>query len=279
MYQRMEGAFLGHDQLDLYYQSWVPQKSEGTLIITHGLGEHSESYVDFIESLKDPKWLIHGWDLRGHGRSEGKRGVVGSFSDYIKDMECFVRSLRETKSIHGPLLLLGHSMGGLITLKYVMERGDETIQAICLNAPALGVSMEVPKIKEQASHILAKYLPWLTLSNGIDYHDLTHFEELVAAYEADPLRHDRISAQLYLGMVESMEWVFERANLIKLPILFQLAGEDRIVSTKRSEQFFDLIASQVKHKYLYERSYHQIFNDICKEEATADFERFIRNYV
>ena len=77
--QRFEGHFKGSESNELFYQTWTPEKVRGLFVITHGLAEHSECYHPLAKMLSDDGWLVYAWDLRGHGRSEGKRGYIKNF--------------------------------------------------------------------------------------------------------------------------------------------------------------------------------------------------------
>src|SRR3954463_7834072 len=108
--RRTEGHFRGTNQLELFYQTWWAQRPRGTLVVTHGLAEHSDCYDVFAGRLNSPDWNIFAHDLRGHGRSEGKRGLVRSFDEYALDLIAFLKFLEGEYQIHkGPVVLLGHS--------------------------------------------------------------------------------------------------------------------------------------------------------------------------
>src|SRR5690606_35552325 len=128
MAKRSEGFFKGYDDIELFYQTWASDNPAGTLVITHGIGEHSESYIRLADGLKHTPWEVYAWDLRGHGRSEGKRGVVKSFSEYYRDLHCFLELVKE-KNADRPTVLLGHSLGGLINIRGIQELENLTLKA------------------------------------------------------------------------------------------------------------------------------------------------------
>jgi len=113
-----EGRFKGIKNADLYFQHWDNPRARGTLIITHGHGEHSDSYLRVVNALKDDTWSIYAWDMRGHGKSEGARGFAASFDDYCDDYVEFLKKvLAEPEVKKGPVVLLAHSMGPLVKIK------------------------------------------------------------------------------------------------------------------------------------------------------------------
>ena len=115
--ERLEGSILSFDETELFYQVWKPDgEGRGQIIITHGMGEHSDSYHQLATDLVQDQWTVYAWDLRGHGRSEGKRGYVNQFTDLIKDFDAFLRNFKSQNQARKNNFLFGHSMGGLITL-------------------------------------------------------------------------------------------------------------------------------------------------------------------
>lgn len=276
MIERLEGTFFGHQDCELFYQLWRSDNSRGTIVVTHGIAEHSECYHRFAQTLAEDGWTIVGWDLRGHGRSEGKRGYVKSFSDYSHDLDHLIRFVKA--QIHKrelPLVLFGHSMGGLITIKTLVNHGPGGVAGVVLSSPALGLSLTVPRIKEKAAQILAEWLPKVTLYNEIKYEDLHRDPELIKEYRNDPLRHDKISPQVFLGMQAAFAEALQHADELHLPLLVQLAGKEKVVSTLASQKFFDLVGSKKKEIYVYDDCFHEIYNDLERDRVFADLKKFL----
>lgn len=277
MAERLEGTFWGYQDAELFYQVWKPASSVGTLVVTHGIAEHSDCYAKFAEQMSEAGWTVFTWDLRGHGRSEGKRGYVNRFQDFCDDLDNAIRFVKTKYLERGkPLVLFGHSMGGLITLKMLAHNAPQGVAALALSSPALGLSLPVPKMKDKAAHILAEWLPKVTLYNEIKFDDLIRDQNMVKEYKADPLRHDKISPRLYLGMVEAFDEAKRSAPELHLPVILQLAGHERVVSTPDSEKFFADIASKKKKLYVYSESFHEVFNDLDRQDAFRDLIAFLK---
>lgn len=278
--QRTEGHFLSR-QTELFYQSWMPTVSRATLVLTHGMGEHSESYVNSADALARLGWTVIAWDLRGHGRSAGKRGHVDHFTDFSSDLSQLLLHLEKNNQLMEPFALVGHSMGGLITLKYLIDEAndgasnDPEPKACVLSSPLLDVAMKVPVVKEYAAKVLNHVWPSLTLYNEIRAGDLTRDPEWLPTYDKDPLRHDKISPALYSGMVETMSDVALHGDQIKLPICILAAGQDKIVSLEATRRLFDVIGSPTKKMIVYEDSYHEIFNDLDRNKVFVDMNAFL----
>lgn len=280
MQKRSEGHFKGVLGAQLFYQNWESPDSVATLVMTHGMAEHSEAYEPLAEGMSKFKINLTVWDLRGHGKSDGKRGYVANFMDYVQDLGFFIKYLDTQKKLKLPYFLGGHSLGGLILLRYLLENGAGLAKGICLSSPLLGLSMPVPPIKDYASHLLNRFLPTLTLSNEIKFENLTHDQDILKSYYSDPFRHDKISSGVYLGMVENMQLLNSQGGAsIKAPLLMQVAGDDLIVSRKASEEFFPTIASPDKTLSIYENFYHEIFNETDRAKAFQDLASFIHSHL
>jgi alpha-beta hydrolase superfamily lysophospholipase len=279
---RHEGHFNGHNGLELFFQSWSAAngdpKPRGTLVITHGQGEHSDCYNHTAESLVKMGWNVYSWDLRGHGRSQGKRGYVGDFNDYCLDLGYLLRHLKATGKLDQPFALIGHSMGGLITLRHLLdeERHTPVPIAFSLSSPLLGVALKVPAVKDAAARVLNRLLPSVTLYNEIKYENLTRDPEFLQKYPSDNLRHDKISSGVYLGFMAAIEYVNHHADRLRIPVLVQVAGSDKIVSAQATKDFFPLIGAEDKKLIVYDDCYHEIFNDLEREKVLQDLVEFLR---
>ncbi len=264
----------------LFLQSWTNKSVEpiGCVLITHGIAEHSDCYQHVAKALSDHGWFVYGWDLQGHGRSQGKRGYIKNFTEYSRDLVSLVKKIKqdETKPTHN-FHLLGHSMGGLITLQSLLSEGAPRVQSAILSNPALKIAVEVPKVKEIASQWLNQLWPTMTLNNEVRYDRLSRDPEMVRSYSKDPLRHNKVSAPLFLGMMEAMEFVHQNIERLKHPVYFQISGQDQIVDPQTSLDLFKEIPGEKKLD-LYPDSFHEIYNDINKQEGIDDLIAYLGEY-
>lgn len=278
MYTRHEGFFEGYGGLTLFFQIWENPKARGTLVITHGQGEHSECYHRVVESLAGEEWSIWAWDMRGHGRSEGKRGYASRFEDYVLDYRIFLRQVMEDPRVKGgPIALLSHSMGGLVQLQTLIENPALPVTAQVCSAPLLGIAVDVPKWKETAATLANSIYPQITMWNEIRNADLTRDPLVIREFEQDVLRHDRISPGVFLGFRPAFEFVLPRAPQIEVPTLFQLPEEDPVVNTKVSREFFQRLGSPAKVIEVYgDGARHEMYNDIHRAKVLEDLRDFLR---
>lgn len=275
-YIQKEGFINGYQDLQLFYQCWEKKNAKGSIIFTHGLGEHSDSYHRLIENFKNDHWNFYGWDLRGHGKSEGKRGYVEGFNNFVYDLEIIVQHLKNNIQIQEPIILLGHSLGGLITTKYLLLNDVSSISGVVLSSPGFGFALDVPFIKDRAARILKVLLPKITLWNEITYDMLTRDEDVIKEFEKDHLRHDLISSGIYLGMIESIDFIFKKAKDLKLPLFLQISDKDPVVSTSAAKDFYSRISSKNKRIILYpDGAKHENYNDIHRLEVYADLKKFL----
>lgn len=275
-YKVSEGHFKGIKNADLYFQHWDNPRARGTLIITHGHGEHSDCYSRVVSALKDDAWSIYAWDMRGHGKSEGARGYASSFDDYCGDFVEFLKMvLAEPEVKKGPVVLLAHSMGGLVQTKTLLQHPEFKPDALIYSSPLFGVGVEVPAFKRIGAEWLAKLAPRVTLWNEITNEHVTRDPEIIRELEQDPYRHARICAPVYLGFLETFKYVHEHAGDLKFKTLFQISDKDPVISSAEAIRFFEHLGSPEKEIKIYKDARHEIYNDIIREQAFEDMRKFL----
>jgi len=275
-YKVSEGHFKGLGNADLFFQHWQNPRARGTIIITHGHGEHSDCYLRVVNALKDEAWSIYAWDMRGHGKSEGARGYAASFDDYCADYVEFLKMVLANPEVKkGPVVLLAHSMGGLVQIKTLLAHPEFKPDALVFSSPLLGIGVEVPQFKKIGAEWLAKLLPRLTLWNEITNEHVTRDPEIIRELEQDPYRHARVCAPVYMGFLESFKFVHERASQLKFKTLFQISDKDPVISSSEAIRFFEALGSPEKEIKIYKDAKHEIYNDIIREQAFEDLRKFL----
>ncbi len=281
-FNRLEGHFQGFQNTSLYYQEWLSKDPKGLLIITHGHGEHSECYLRLVNGLSTSGWSICCWDWRGHGRSDGKRGYAANFSDYCEDYNLFLNFILTQENVADlPVVVLGHSMGGLIQAKTLYDKGANLsgrIQAQIYSAPLMGLSVDVPLVKDLAALMAYHIYPKLTLWNELKKSQFTSDAKVLEEYDRDPLRHDQISPGVYLGVLKALEKVEIMAKNSHLPTLMQLGKNDTVVSNESAISFFNSLNSTIKNLIVYDNSLHEIYNDIEREKSYSDLIQFLKPF-
>lgn len=280
MYKRSEGFFKGYQDANLFFQAWDNPEARGTVIINHGHGEHSEAYHRLVKGFENDKWSFYGWDCRGHGRSEGRRGYVADFDDYCRDYKIFLDMVMSDEKVkRGPVILFGHSMGGLILAKTLIRNPEIPYTGAIFSAPLLGLSMPVPLYKSKAATIFNTILPQITMGNELANEMLTRDLDVIREFEQDALRHTRISPAAFIGFLESFDYVRPRAGEIKKPALFIVSDNDPVVSTPEVKSFYENLGSSKKELFIYPGAKHELVNDIIRNTVYADIKKFLDSFL
>ena len=248
------------------------------LLMVHGQGEHGGRYRHFPHFLKDQYDLFISVDLRGHGRSEGVRGHVKHFDEYVDDVLLAWQLLGKKIAIdgEGECDLLGHSMGGLVVLRTLLFQPNFEAKNVFISSPALGLKFKVPVVKDIAARVLSKIWGELQLNTDLDASKLSHDPQVVEAYLKDRLNHHKATPQFYLSFLAAMEELLKSDLRFRSEtrILFQIAAEDEIVNAAVNEQFFASLKHEQKKILIYPGLYHEIFNETTKEHVFQDLIRF-----
>lgn len=280
MYKRSESFFNGYDGAKLFMQKWVAEKNLGYILITHGQAEHSECYHRLISALAGQGWSFIGWDLRGHGKSEGLRGYAKDFDEYVLDFKIFTELCLGLPELQGkPVVLLGHSMGGLIQSCALVEKKFNSVTAQILSSPLFGVAVDVPEWKDKGAGFINALLPKITLGNEIRNDQLTRDIEVMREYELDTYRHNRISSGVYLGFKREFKRVIGRAGDITLPTLMHISDKDPVVSSESALKFFDAIASENKSLKLVEGGKHELYNDTVRTDVFKHVSEYLKQFL
>jgi acylglycerol lipase len=262
-----EGKFVGMGGVEIFWQGWIPDTVRAACIVCHGLGEHSGRYAHVAAALGEHDLAAFALDHRGHGRSGGKRGHVGSFAEYIGDLDAFRRRIDERFG-DLPRFLIGHSLGGLIAATYAESHGAG-LAGLILSSAALRVDVDAPAIKLALGRLFSKLLPTIAMSNGLDPHQVSRDPAVVAAYIADPLVHDRVSARWFTEFTAAIDAVQEHAGDIPIPVLVMQSGADRLVAPRGAQEFFDRLTVASKNLKYWDGFYHEMFNELPDDRAQA----------
>jgi acylglycerol lipase len=263
-----DGSLHSADGTKLFWRSWEVASPTATFAVVHGLGEHSGRYARFAEAMAARGYSTFAVDLRGHGQSEGPRGHVDSWNDWVKDVEQFVGMAAEHPSA-GEVIPLGHSFGGVVVLSAVI-RDVVTTRRFALSNPALQVKVKVPGWKLSIGRLTSSLVPKLTLSNEVDPAAVSRDPAVVQAYRDDPLVHSKISSRLFTEWNAASAEVMSRAAEIKTPFLLIVGDADPLIDPQGSFEL-DRRATGAPHQLRsYAGRYHEPFNDLDSDEIFDD---------
>jgi alpha-beta hydrolase superfamily lysophospholipase len=241
------------------------------VVICHGVNSHSGQYLWAGEQFADSGFAVYIIDLRGRGKSEGERYYIDDVSEYVADVACLV-SMAKAREPGLPVFLLGHSAGGVVSCIYTLENQAELTGLICesfafkVYAPdfALGIIKGVSYV--------APRVPILKLKNE----DFTRDPEALEALKNDPLTAGEVQpAKTVAALVRADERLEKEFPLITLPVFILHGTADKATVPSGSQFFYDTAGSQDKTLKLYEGHFHDLLNDICKEEVMADITAWI----
>lgn len=255
-------TFTATDGNNVMVQDWLLDpniKLRGVVIVVHGLGEHAGRYDHVARQLNAWGFAVRGYDQCGHGESNGPRGGLPTDTRLLDDLADIVDSTRARTPKGIPLILLGHSMGGLVVGRFV-SLGLRKVDGLVMSSPALDAGMNA--FQKFLVSVLPKIAPDLRVGNGVKPQFVSHDPAVVAAYKADPLVHDRISARLARFIAEAGPQTLALAPQWKVPTLLMYAGDDRLLNADGSRTFAKLAPKDVVTTQCFDALYHEIFNEL-----------------
>lgn len=254
----------------------APKTPHAVISLVHGFGEHCGRYRAMADYLAMQGMAVVGIDLRGHGHSDGKRGVCHDYADMHADLDALLIETRK-RFPDIPHILYGHSMGGGLVMHYVLRHAPDDLQAIISSAPLLRPADPVPKPLEWLVRLLRKFVPNFALDNGIDGAKISNLPHEQSQYENDPLNHGRLGVGLAVGIVEAGEEVLARASEWALPLLLLHSRDDQLTDFASSEVFAAQVPSCEFHAYAGVQ--HELHNDATRKEVYAVMRDYIQAQV
>ncbi|WP_105101360.1 alpha/beta hydrolase [Microbulbifer pacificus] len=245
----------------LHYRRWWVESALGVVVVSHGLGEHSGRYRRLAGELNARGYSVYALDHYGHGQSPGRRGDVGDFADYARDLCRFIRLVKHenpAQSLH----LLGHSMGGVIACASVVYPAEDcAVDSLVLSAPAFVGAREPAGIEARLLKLLARVCPGLPLSNRLQAEWICRDPEVVRGYRDDELVHGRVTPRWFAGYQRMRTRLLAKPDAVTVPCLLLLPEQDRLVDASASHRWFDGLSGSVHRLCRFPGAYHEIFNE------------------
>ena len=259
------------EQLDggYYYRTWpVDGDVKAVIVLVHGLGEHCQRYDALADYLGKHGYAVCSMDLPSHGNSSGTPGHVARFAQFSDAVLTLYSRAKASYPDH-PIFLLGHSMGGLISVNLLLDHQDKFNGAL-LSGAAIQSPQEPPAWQVSIIKAIAAILPKTPIL-ALDATGISRDPSVVEAYMCDPLvSKSKLSARFLLGLRQTMDRVQAQASQITLPILIMHGGADVMTAPEGSEKLFSLVSSKDKQLKIYPGLYHEIFNEPEAESVFAD---------
>ena len=262
-----EGTFNGVDGTELFFRVIEPLTApKAAVIVIHGHGDHSGGMHNLIAGLVNHEYSVYAFDLRGHGKSAGKRGFIQSWDEFSGDLHEF-RKLVSFDQPNLPLYIVGHSIGGLITLEYALEHSTG-ISGIVAISPA--ISYEVTSVEQLGISLMNRLKPDYSIKKSGRIRLLKKKSAIRAKYESDSLRHNIVTPGLGHSLIQAISRVINKAPSITLPFLLQFGLDDKITPPTKLRYFFNLVASKDKQLVEYSLSRHRPFDEVGRETFLGD---------
>jgi alpha-beta hydrolase superfamily lysophospholipase len=248
------------DGTNLVVMDWPLQKGpvRGVVLIVHGLGEHAWRYDALAQELNSWGFAVRAYDQFGHGESMGQRGALPSNDRLLQDLAEVVDESRDRMHDNTPLIVFGHSMGGLVAARFV-SLGMRKLEGLVLSSPVLDPGLG--RFQKLLLAVLPRVVPNLRVGNGLKPEFISHDPKVVALYKADPLVHDRISARLAKFIADGGPATIACAPSWTMPSLLLYAGDDKLVNPAGSRAFASAASPTMVTSHCFDALYHEIFNE------------------
>lgn len=264
--KHVESNWKSSDGLKLFAQGWEPDVMpfKAIVCLVHGIGEHSGRYAHVAEAFAKEGYALFAVDLRGHGKSEGLKGHADSMEILLQDVDVLLKQAK-VRYPGVPLILYGHSLGGILALHYGLKRKPD-IKGVLVTSPALHSSLEQQPSKVLAAKVLGFLVPKVAIASGLDVTALSHNPEVIKAYNNDPLVHDKISVGLGKILLQVCTYNLEHAAEFPLPLMLIHGKEDAIAFPSSSIEFAKPLEDRCTI-VLWEGGYHELHNEPFQKEV------------
>jgi alpha-beta hydrolase superfamily lysophospholipase len=253
----------------LYTESFVPAGTpRGVVLINHGYAEHCGRYHEVAHVIVNAGWAAFSYDVRGHGQSPGERGYIERFAIYLEDLAAMLDAARGLAAGDAPVVLLGHSHGGLIALRALADERPPRVAAAIVSSPFLALRLAVPRFQLVLARIASRIAPKLAQPNALRVEDLTQDKAKQAERTADKLCFDVATARWFTEARAAQDYVFAHADRIGVPTTWLVGGDDPIADPARSRAVAGKITGAKYHDLVGLR--HEVFNEIERGKVFSD---------
>lgn len=273
------GTIKAQDGISIYWKGWVPDNAPKAVVqVIHGYAEHIDRYGNVVGELLPAGYAVFGTDHRGHGHSDGKRGHVKSFQEFIDDEKQFYREVIKARFPGIPYFILGHSMGSLIAMNYV-EQNAVDVKGLVLSGTGSLPGTDIPKILLTLTKILSRIMPAVHIKSPLPPEFISRDMDVVKAYVDDPLVYNVITPRLAHEMNRYVVIGAQNAFKIKIPVLIQLGSKDTAFSGQK--ELFEMVGAKDKTFKRYEGLKHEVYNELIADrvKVLADLREWLDRHL
>lgn len=259
----------GHLNGGVYYRHWRAEEPvKAVILLAHGLGEHCGRYEAFARYFGERGFSVVAPDHLGHGASPGDRTHLAEFGDYLRPLDELRKLIGEWYP-NLPCFLIGHSMGGLIAARYLLDKQDQFAGA-ALSGAALQAADPPSAFAMFLARLFSRWLPKMGMLQ-LDATQISRDPQVVQDYLDDPLVHNgKATARLVVELFGAMEEVEGGRQKITLPILVMHGSADAMTTSDGSEEFYNAVGSPDKQLEIYPDLFHEIFNEPERLKVLGD---------
>lgn len=263
---------LALDATPLAYDAYLPGRPRAAILWLCGWSDHRTRWEAPARRLARAGFAVYVLDQRGQGDSGGPRGYLSRFSQLLSDLQVARRLVRRRHDV--PQVLLGHSFGGLVALRYLEMQPSDPVAATVLSSPWLATAAPVPPAKRLAGRLLADLWPTLRVPLGIDASTLCRDRAVAAAWEADPAAHRVMTPGAWREIRWAQGAVPRDAARLEGPLLFLLGGADAVADAAAARRFAESLPGEVAVRW-HEAMSHELLLDPEWEGVVSDIETFL----
>lgn len=276
--EQRQGKIAGLGGAELFWQAWLPEKLEAAVLLIHGFGEHSGRYENVVNTLIPESIGIWAVDHRGHGRSQGLLGHVDSFSDYVEDVHAFYREIVAREAGTVPHFVLGHSMGSIIAMNY-LAMYSVGLTGCVLSGTGVASPASQGKALQAANALLSSISPRGRIKFPLPPEFISSDLDVVKAYKADPLVHNKISFRLAREMGIALRTGIVGIQGLDLPILIQCGSADEAFIGQ--QELFQGLQARDKTLKIYPGLKHEVYNELETQRRTvlADLLSWLKDHM
>ncbi len=248
------------DGIKLQGFSFKPEKPIFSLIVVHGVGEHSKRYLSFAKKISAANGACYLYDQRGHGSSDGKRGHVAKFENYSNDL-LNIYELVFSKSQGHPVFVYGHSMGSVVAALFALSYQAKIKGLILSGFPAIP-SIPISGISLKLIKFLGKTAPLRSIPTLLNPKHLSHDPNVWKTYEEDPMINKTVTLCWAAEFYSVLKEVQNNLHKLFVPLLMMHGSDDKIAKSKGAQQAFQTIYSKDKTLRVFEGQRHELLNEV-----------------